>query len=194
MGRFGFGSRPKIDLPRNSLRTSGVFEGGELVTDPDAPIDLGRISIGQGPLLVSPLQMAEIAAAVANGGRLMKPRLAERIVDPDGRTRDRINPSRQSRVMSSDSARKLAEMMGNVVEEGTARGVAIPGMRVAGKTGTAEVENGQDNQGWFIGFAPVEDPKIAVAVTIERIGAGGFGGETAGPVAKRVMEELLRGG
>jgi penicillin-binding protein A len=137
--------------------------------------------------------MAEVAAAVANDGKLMEPRLVERIVDPDGRVRDRERPSRQSRVMSSDDAHKLAQMMSKVVEEGSGTAAALEGISVAGKTGTAEVEGGQDNQGWFIAFAPVDDPEIAIAVTIERIGPTATGGETAAPIAKAVMQELIGG-
>jgi peptidoglycan glycosyltransferase len=119
----------------------------------------------------------------------MRPRLTERIVAKDGRVTDRIQPTRQSRVMSENAAHQLTEMMGRVVEEGTGTAAALSGVKVAGKTGTAEVDNATANQAWFICFAPLDKPKMAVAVTIER--TQGEGGTDAAPVAKQVLEALL---
>jgi penicillin-binding protein A len=130
-----------------------------------------------------------VPAAVANGGTLVKPHLTDRIVDPDGRVTDDIGTSKYHRVMSGDTASKLTQMMANVVREGTGTAAALSGIEVAGKTGTAEVENGASNQVWFIGFAPRQDPKVAVAVTVER--SDGQGGTVAAPIAKQVMETLL---
>lgn len=192
MGRFGFGSEPELDYPKRQLAPSGIFEGRDLL-DEDDSIDIGRVAIGQERLKVTPLQMAEVAAAVANDGVLMRPRLTDRIVDPDDRTRDRERPRRQDRVMSSENARKLGAMMSRVVEEGSGTAAALSGIPVGGKTGTAEVQNGQANQVWFIAFAPVEDPKIAIAVTVERAPLGSTGGEVAAPIAKQVMQTLIGG-
>ena len=94
--------------------------------------------------------------------------------------------------MESDSADALAGMMSRVVEEGSGTAAALAGIPVAGKTGTAEVEGGAANQAWFIAFAPVEDPKMAIAVTVER--TQGTGGEVAAPLAKQVLQELLGSG
>lgn len=193
MNRFGFNSKPELDYPANQLRASGEFAEGDLLGPDDPEVDVGRMAIGQDNLAVTPLQMAEVAAAVANDGVLMKPHLADRIVDPDGRTRDKIGSDRQSRVMSSGNARKLGAMMARVVEEGSGTAAALRGIPVAGKTGTAEVQNGQANQVWFIAFAPVNDPEIAVAVTVERSPLGSTGGEVAAPIAKQVMETLIGG-
>ncbi|MGH3993271.1 MAG: penicillin-binding transpeptidase domain-containing protein, partial [Pseudonocardiaceae bacterium] len=123
---------------------------------------------------------------------LMKPRLTERVLDRDGRVTDRIGPEEQSIVMSEKAAGLLSQMMGNVVREGTGTAAALSGIDVGGKTGTAEVDNATANQAWFIGFAPIDRPRMAVAVTIER--TQGQGGTEAAPVAKRVLETLIGGG
>ncbi|MEA2151277.1 MAG: penicillin-binding protein, partial [Solirubrobacteraceae bacterium] len=122
----------------------------------------------------------------------MKPQLTSRIVDVDGRTVQRIEPEEAQRVMSSQTARQLTEMMANVVREGTGTAAALQGIEVAGKTGTAELNIAKRiDQPWFIGFAPRNNPRIAVAVTLENI-VGGQGGVVAAPIAKNVMQELLR--
>jgi peptidoglycan glycosyltransferase len=187
MRRFGFNRRPPIDLPADELRTSGVFQGASLLDDSDA-VDIGRVAIGQERLLVTPLQMAMVVSAIANAGKLMRPRLVERVRDPDGRTVDTVRPSRENDVMKSETAAALAGMMSQVVKEGTGTAAALEGIDVAGKTGTAEV--GGTNQAWFIAFAPVQSPRVAIAATVER--TSGQGGTVAAPVAKRVMETLLR--
>ncbi|HEX8067312.1 MAG TPA: penicillin-binding transpeptidase domain-containing protein [Thermoleophilaceae bacterium] len=191
MRRFGFGSRPPLDYPSSQMTPSGIFKGSRLL-DEDDSIDIGRVAIGQERLQVTPLQMAMVAAAVGNGGVLMEPHLGDRVVEPDGSVRDRVEPDRYSRVMSGDAAEKLGAMMSRVVEEGTGTASALEGIPVAGKTGTAEVDGGASNQAWFIAFAPVKDPRIAIAVTIER--TQGQGGTVAAPVAKQVMQTLLGGG
>ena len=141
--------------------------------------------------VLPPTEMPSSAAAVANGGRLMRPHLTDRIVDRDGRTVDRIQPREMSQVMSSEAAGEVADMMGKVVEEGTGTAAALGGISVGGKTGTAEVDRPcGPNQVWFIAFAPRHDPKVAIAATVEC--SSGTGGDTAAPIAKQVMQELLR--
>ncbi|MFN2616880.1 MAG: peptidoglycan D,D-transpeptidase FtsI family protein [Thermoleophilaceae bacterium] len=188
MDRFGFDRKPELDYPSGQMATSGVFDRRRLLGAGDS-VDVGRVAIGQERLAVSPLQMAEVAAAIGNHGKLMRPRLTERIVRKDGRVKDHIQPAEQARVMSSKAAGLLAQMMGRVVEEGTGTAGALSGIKVAGKTGTAEVANGQ-NQAWFIAFAPIDNPKMAIAVTVER--TSGQGGTVAAPLAKRVLQVLLR--
>jgi penicillin-binding protein A len=129
-----------------------------------------------------------VASAIANRGRLMRPRLVQEVRDPDGRTVERVKPSEEARVMKGATASALASMMSQVVREGTGTAAALAGIDVAGKTGTAEV--GGTNQAWFIGFAPVGNPRVAVAATVER--TTGQGGTVAAPIAKQVMESLLR--
>jgi peptidoglycan glycosyltransferase len=196
MTRFGFGTDPPMDYPDIQMRPSGVFDvkRNKVIPADSGSVDIGRVGIGQERLLVTPLQMASVAATIANGGVRMKPHLADRIVDQDGRTVRRIRPEEAERVMSSDSASKLAQMMSNVVREGTGVAAALQGIEVAGKTGTAELNIAQRiNQPWFIGFAPVSSPKVAVAVTLERIqGPQSQGGAVAAPIAKVVMQELLK--
>ena len=187
MRRYGFNRKPLLDLPRDEMRASGVYDGGDLLRVSDA-VDIGRVAIGQERLLVTPLQMALVPAAIANAGSLMRPHLVREIRDRDGRVVRRTKPSEQSEVMKPSTASQLAGMMNNVVEEGTGTAAALEGISVAGKTGTAEV--GGVNQAWFIAFAPVQRPRIAIAVTVER--TTGQGGTVAAPIAKQVMQELLR--
>ncbi len=196
MKRFGFYSKPPMDYPPDEMAASRVFSSTGRPLPPGSPNeDIGRIGIGQGGLRVTPLQMAMVASAVANGGKLMAPRLAQRVVDPDGRTIRTYKPSAYSQVMSPSTAAAVTQMMKKVVEEGTGTPAQLGGISVAGKTGTAQIGIVGSNltQPWFIGFAPVQDPKVAVAVTIERT-AGGFGGTVAAPIAKDVIQTLLSEG
>jgi penicillin-binding protein A len=198
LDRFGFNEDPKLDYPDFQMIPSGVRDGEGRLLGGNAGFDVGRVAIGQGGLegaiQTSPLQMALVAAAVGNDGRLMKPRLTDRVVRKDGRVKDRVEPDLQSEVMKPESANQLEDMMGRVVEEGTGTAAALSGVQMAGKTGTAEVgENRELTQPWFIGFAPIDEPRIAVAVTVERQPPGSSGGQTAGPIAKAVVEALLGG-
>jgi peptidoglycan glycosyltransferase len=188
MRRYGFNRKPLLDLPRDEMRASGVYDrDADLLNVSDA-VDIGRVAIGQERLQVTPLQMALVPAAIANGGSLMRPHIVRDVRDRDGRVVRREKPSEQSEVMKPGTASALAQMMSNVVEEGTGTAAALEGIDVAGKTGTAEV--GTVNQAWFIAFAPVQRPRVAIAVTIER--TAGQGGTVAAPIAKQVMQELLR--
>jgi peptidoglycan glycosyltransferase len=195
MKRFGFFEKPQLDYPDFQMVASGVRRNGvEYVED---GFDVGRVAIGQGgaegALDTTPLQMALVAATVANKGRLMKPRLVDRIVRKDGRVKERIEPDLQAVVMKPETAEELTAMMARVVDEGTGTAGALEGIQVAGKTGTAEVgANREFTQPWFIAFAPVENPRIAIAVTVER--TTGQGGTVAAPIAKAVLEALLGGG
>lgn len=193
MERFGFNQDPPLDYPDSQMTASGVRDAKGNLLGADDGFDVGRVAIGQGgaegAILVTPLQMAMVAGAVGNGGALMRPRLTEKVVAKDGRVKERFEPAEQSRVMSRKAAGELAQMMGNVVEEGTGTAAALSGIRVAGKTGTAEVDNATANQAWFIGFAPIERPRMAIAVTVER--TQGQGGTVAAPIAKSVLETLL---
>ncbi len=197
MKRYGFFEDPELDYPSNQMVPSGIRRNGtQYVQD---GFDAGRVAIGQGgiegAIEASPMQMALVASAIANGGRLMKPRLTDRIVRKDGRVKARIDPDLQSEVMKPETAAALTEMMGRVVEEGTGTAAALSGVRVAGKTGTAEVgANREFTQPWFICFAPIDDPRLAVAVTLERQPAGSQGGTVAAPIARSVLEAMLGGG
>ncbi len=195
MRKFGFGSDPPIDLPSEEVEASGVL-GEDGLLGPGDAVDVGRVAIGQERLLATPLQMAMVAAAVANKGKLMKPQIWSRVVDPDGRTTEKLDPSEYSQAISAETAEDLTTAMEGVVNEGTGTNAAISGVAVAGKTGTAETPfnkscgGGEDeNQAWFIGFAPADDPQVAIAASVECTPE--FGGDVAAPIFRDVAEALL---
>ncbi len=192
MRRFGFYAKPPLDYPADEMLASGERLNGKLLPVTSDQVDVGRMAIGQDKLAVTPMQMAMVVAAIANGGKLMKPHLTDRIVDPDGRTVDRVEPEVASTPVSADTAAQVNQMMRTVVESGTGTAVQLPGISVAGKTGTAEIGTVGANltQPSFVAFAPADDPRIAIAVTVER-SQGGFGGTVAAPIARAVLESLL---
>ena len=193
MDGFNFGKVPEIDYPEQQLFRSGVRDrdsGRMLPVDGD--LDIARVAIGQERLRVTPLQMGLVAATVARGGEVPKLATVARVVDPDGRTLSRpADGGSAGRAMSERDASELTAMMEKVVEEGSGTAAALSGLRVAGKTGTAEtnIQRGE-TQPWFIGFAPADAPKVAVAVTIEKT-INGTGGDLAAPIAKAMMEAAL---
>ncbi|HET8977823.1 MAG TPA: penicillin-binding protein 2 [Solirubrobacteraceae bacterium] len=197
MKRFGFYSKPPIDLPSTSLSPSIVLSPGGKPFAPASPNeDIGRIGFGQGGVLATPLQMAMVAAAVANGGKLMTPHLTARVVDINGQTVKTIQPTVFSNVMTPQTASEVNLMMRTVVDEGTGTPAQLgSGIPFAGKTGTASIGPSGSNETvpWFIGFAPANDPKVAVAVMIAK-SQGGFGGQVAAPIAKDVVQTLLAEG
>jgi penicillin-binding protein A len=191
MARFGFDRKPRLDYPADEMSASGEYRHGKLLPPTSTYVDVGRMGIGQDKLQVTPLQMAEVAAAVANRGVLMAPHLAAAIVEPDGRVVQRISPKAQSVVMKPSTAAAVTKMMEAVVKEGTGTSAQIPGVQVAGKTGTAETLGVTTiNNVWFIAFAPAQKPTVAIAVTLAHV--PGQGAAFAAPVARQVMEALLR--
>ncbi|MFP5297674.1 MAG: peptidoglycan D,D-transpeptidase FtsI family protein [Actinomycetota bacterium] len=147
--------------------------------------------IGQGSVVATPLQMALVAAAVANDGVLLEPHMVEEVLDPSGAIVRRYEPEEMARPMSAETARILKEMMVAVVEDGTGTSAQIPGIEVGGKTGTAQTVEGASPHAWFIAFAPASNPKIAIAVLVENGGSYGSeatGGQVAAPIAKALME------
>jgi peptidoglycan glycosyltransferase len=190
MSRFGFDRKPELDYPAEQMSSSGEYLGSRLLAPTSRRVDVGRMGIGQDKLAVTPLQMAEVVAAVANRGALMVPHITRRVVDADGRTVETIKPRVQSVVMKPSTAAAVTTMMEAVVNEGTGTTAQIPGVQVAGKTGTAETQIGTAiNNVWFIAFAPAASPRVAIAVTLQ--GVPGQGAAFAAPVAKQVMERLL---
>ncbi|HEX6032643.1 MAG TPA: penicillin-binding protein 2 [Tepidiformaceae bacterium] len=147
---------------------------------------LASTAFGQGELLATPLQMALVAAAIANDGVMADPHLGLAAYDGDHRLGDVESPGRR-RVMSSEVAATMREFMVSVVDNAQANGVQIPGVKVGGKTGTAETGQGTSHA-WFIAFAPADRPTIAVAVVVEN---GGRGGEVASPIAGQVIRAAL---
>jgi peptidoglycan glycosyltransferase len=190
MDRFGFNQKPKLDYPAQQMSSSGEYLGTRLLAPTSPRVDVGRMGIGQDKLAVVPLQMAEVAAAVANRGTLMVPHLTSRVVDAEGRTTLTVAPRVQSVVMKPSTAAAVTGMMEAVVNEGTGVSAQIPGVQVAGKTGTAETQIGTAfNNVWFIAFAPAANPRVAIAVTLKHV--PGQGAAFAAPIAKAVMERLL---
>jgi peptidoglycan glycosyltransferase len=134
--------------------------------------------------------MALVAAGVANDGTIMQPTLVDRIVDPDGKVIQQSEPDTWKEPMKPQTAAELTAMMTAVVQGGTGVAAQIPGIQVAGKTGTAETGRTGENDTWFIAFAPAENPQVAVAVALSN--QSGTGGATAAPIAKEIIEALLR--
>jgi peptidoglycan glycosyltransferase len=174
MNKFGFGRPTEIDLPRGEVAVSGRYRGGKVLPNDQRDEDSARIAIGQENLQVTPLQMAMVAGAVANGGRMMRPYLMRRAITRDGVVVKQQRPEEIDSVASAYIASEVGRMMQNVVSEGT---------------GTAETGDPNRNQAWFIGYAPADDPKVAVAVVIED--TSGTGGTEAAPVAGEVMRTAL---
>jgi peptidoglycan glycosyltransferase len=191
MEKFGFYDEPPIDLPADEVRPSGLYSKGRLFKPKDPnEVDPGRLAFGQERLQVTPLQMALVAAGIGNRGIVMEPTLVDRIVAPDGKVINRTRPSEWKTAMRPQTAAELTSMMERVVESGTATSVQIPGVAVAGKTGTAETGREGQNDTWFIAFAPARDPKVAVAVALSN--QDGTGGSTAAPIVKEIIQALLQ--
>jgi len=167
-----------------------VWPTDDLLRDDAA---LAQSGIGERDVRAAPLHMAMVAAAVAAEGAVSRPFMVRRILDSDGETVDATEPAERGRAMAPETASVLAEMMERVVTEGTGRRAAVPGVRVAGKTGTATGKGGFPNP-WFIGFAPVEDPTIALVVLVEGSpvsGESATGGSVAAPIASKLFSAWL---
>jgi peptidoglycan glycosyltransferase len=192
--RFGFYASPNVELPADAQSPSGLYNPKTRKLfrpkHPEYQVDPGRLAFGQERLLVTPLQMAMVAATVANGGILMQPHLLDDVRAPNGSIVQRVRPHKVRRVISPTVAQELTQMMESVVTGGTATNLQISGVRLAGKTGTAETNVNGKYDTWFIAFAPAEKPRVAVAVALEN--QTGFGATTAGPIAKAIVEAILR--
>lgn len=184
--QFGFGSTYLEDLPGQA--TSRFPE------DPDEP-QTALSAIGQFDVAATPLQMAMVTAGIANGGTVMKPYVVDEVRSPDFEALDKTGPEAfRSEAVSSSVAQDLTQMMIEVVDQGTATTAQIPGIKVAGKTGTAQSAPERPPYAWFVSFAPADDPQVAVAVlvedaSVERDAISGSG--LAAPIAKRVMEAVI---
>lgn len=186
--KFGFGERPIDDLTSYASR---------FTADPDTdlePPQLAQSGIGQFEVAATPLQMAMVAAGVANDGVVMKPQLVRAVRAPNLSILEQRGPEELGRAMSTGDARQLKSMMVSVVEDGTGGPGAIPGVEVGGKTGTAESAPDRPPYAWYISFAPASDPQVAVAVLVESAQNTNdiAGGRLGGPIARSVMEAVLR--
>src|SRR5690606_6037512 len=164
---------------------------------PEGPDDaqVAMSSLGQFDVRATPMQMAMVAAAIANNGRLMTPYLVDTARASDLTIIEQSEPTLYSRPLTTQDASELTQMMVSVVENGTGKAARISGVTVAGKTGTAETGNGTPPHAWFVGFAPAEDPVVAIAVIVENggdLGSEAPGGRVAAPIAKTVMQEAIR--
>ncbi|MCY7365487.1 MAG: penicillin-binding protein 2 [Frankiaceae bacterium] len=182
---FGFGD--------NDLRVPTSVADSRFPDDANAP-QTAQSAIGQFDVRVTPLQMAMVAAGIANGGEVMEPYLVREVQSPDLSVLRTADTNLLNRAVSGDVAAELTRMMELVVAEGSGRRAQIDGVRVAGKTGTAQHAPGRPPHAWFIGFAPADDPQVAVAVVVEdggNLGSEATGGALSAPVAAAVMRAVL---
>ncbi len=182
---FGFGD--------DELRVPTTVDTSVFPEDPNAP-QTAQSAIGQFDVRVTPLQMAMVAAGVANEGEVMRPYLVREVQAPDLSRLDVADLEVYNRAVDEDVARELTTMMELVVSDGTGVRAQIEGVRVAGKTGTAQHAQDRPPHAWFIGFAPADDPQVAVAVVVEdggNAGAEATGGGVSAPIAREVMEAVL---
>ena len=181
---FGFNDTQLTDLPGQA---ASRYPG-----DLDAP-QTAMSGIGQSSVTATPLQMAMVAAGIANNGVVMKPYVVDEVRAPNLDVLDKTDPAEYSRAVSQNTADELTEMMVATVETGTAGNAAIPGLRVAGKTGTAQSTPDRPPYAWFVSFAPADDPQVAVAVLVEASDTPResiAGGVLGAPIAKSVMEAV----
>lgn len=189
--RFGFYSVPPLETPVGERAASGLYNGSRLYQPKsNSDVDPGRLAFGQERLLVTPLQMAMVVGAIGNGGIVMRPYVIDHITSPEGKLLTATRREELGPAIKPETAAKLTEMMEQVVTRGTGGNARIAGVRVAGKTGTAETAIPNVNTTWFVAFAPANNPTVAVAVVLE--GQRGTGGATAAPIAKTIMQALLR--
>lgn len=190
---FGFGCVTGVELPGEAsgiLRRPANWSGRSLET----------VSIGQ-EIAVTPLQLASAYGAIANRGVLMKPRIVREVREPGGKVVREFRPKRVRRVLSNDTAKVLCEMLARVVEEGTGETARIPGVAVAGKTGTAQWFDARTGRydpsshvSSFAGFVPADEPRLVGVVMIEQPNGVGWGREVAAPCFRRIVEGILLAG
>jgi len=178
---FGFNREIPFDLPaaKSHIQQADTMD----------PVALAASSIGQAEDLATPLQMALVSAAVANDGIVQEPFVVSELRDYNGKIIEQFRPSEWNKAVDVETAEDVTGMMVGVVNEGTGTAARIPGVQVAGKTGTAETGvEGAAPHAWFICFAPANDPQVAVAVVVEN---GGEGGKVAAPIARQVLRRAL---
>jgi peptidoglycan glycosyltransferase len=180
--KFGFDS-DKLEIPMDVAASA-------FPDNPNEP-QTAQSAIGQFDVRATPLQMAMVVAGIANGGVVMKPYLVDRILAQDTTPIETTRPEELSEAVSGQVAQQLTDMLVDVVENGTGSNARIEGVRVAGKTGTAQQGRNKPPHAWFVSFAPAEDPQVAVAVVIEDGGgvdrAEVGGNRLAAPIARDVM-------
>lgn len=177
--RYGFNrqSNSKLEESPGVIPDTGKLSPGEIA----------QLGIGQGPLLVTPLKMALLASAFANHGMIMEPYIVDKVIDPNGIVSMQHRPVKWLTPTTPELAEKVKQMMISVVSKGSGQAAYIKGVQVAGKTGTAENPHGRPHA-WFIGFAPAENPQVAIAVIVENAGSGGG---VAAPIAREIFLKAL---
>lgn len=182
--RIGMNREIPFDIPLNK----SIFP-----YDTMSENDMAAVAIGQGEMLFTPFHMAVITAGIANNGNVMNSILVKSVVSSEEKKIKEVKSNLMYKMMDVKTANTIKDMMYEAVENGTGRNAKIEGISVAGKTGTAENNLSEKNKdkehAWFIGFAPVEDPKIAVAIIVEH---GGSGGAVCAPIAKKIINEYLQ--
>lgn len=182
--KYGFNASFELPL----VSTPSSYPRG--LDDPQTALT----GFGQGQVTATPLQMAMVSAGIANGGIVMNPRMVDSVIAPDLSVQERFESTEFGRALEQDLAAELTSMMVADVSDGAASGARIDGVDVAGKTGTAENGDTEPFTLWFTGFAPADDPQVAVAVVVENGGGqgqSGSGNTIAAPIAKKVMEAVL---
>jgi peptidoglycan glycosyltransferase len=184
----------KFGLDDDGLRTPLRVAESVFPADDLSQSQLAKSAIGQYDVAVTPLQMAMVAAGIANGGTIMTPYLVREVQAPDLSTLSQTRPEVYKKPVSAAVADQLTAMMQQVVANGTGTAAQIPGVPVAGKTGTAQHGEGAHPHAWFIAFAPANDPQVAIAVLVEdggNLGSDATGGKVAAPIARDVMRAIL---
>ncbi|MEV5573436.1 penicillin-binding transpeptidase domain-containing protein [Spirillospora sp. NPDC052269] len=188
--KFGFGQAVPVEPLVKAAKSEVPVSISDLATGKSIPTGqdaTARSGIGQENVRATPLQMAMVAEAVANDGKIMQPYLVNRATAKDQSEVYKASPKVFSQAMKSDTASQLRDMMRAVVSEGTAKN--LQGDNIAGKTGTAEQGKGFPNARWFVGFGPVDHPRYAFAVISEGDGDGAHG---AGPIAAAIMRAVMK--
>jgi len=180
---FGFNTNIKTDIPV----AKSTFPRSSIIV---SNVEMAESFIGQGKILSTPLQMAKATAIIANKGKDIKPYVIQKVVSPLGNAIDMKPSVTMTQVVNQQVAEKVKDLMVDVVRNGTGTKAFINNIEVAGKTGSAENPHGIAHA-WFVGFAPAEDPKIAVAVVVENAGSGGT---HAGPIAREIILKYLSNG
>jgi peptidoglycan glycosyltransferase len=184
--KFGFGT--SFDIPMST--EASIYP--RALDEPQTMLS----AFGQSGVRASPLQMAMISAAIANGGQVMVPNMVESVTSPELRVLESFSPQVWGQAISPQTAATLTQIMVGAVSNGSGTNAIIDGIDVAGKTGTAENGDGEPFSLWFTGFAPANDPRVAVAVVVQNGGGldqSGTGNELAAPIARAVMEAVLFG-
>jgi peptidoglycan glycosyltransferase len=178
--KFGFNQDIQfaIDSKRSQIPASKTMD----------KLEVAWTAVGQGRLLVTPLQMALVTSAIANKGKIMQPKLIKEIRTYDGRVVKKFKPRLWLRPLSGSPVATIKDLMVEVVKKGTGRRALLPHIKVAGKTGTAESQKKRRPHAWFLAFAPAQDPQIVVTVLVEN---GGQGGKIAAPIAKQILKATL---